>query len=58
MKIVDISERAAVVSGLPSEQPRYRVQHALRFQIHDEGHPHLHLRHGRAETGWEDSIDG
>jgi DNA repair photolyase len=55
MKTVDISERAAVVSGLPSEQPRYRIQHALRFQIHDEGHPHLRMRHGRAEIGWEDS---
>jgi hypothetical protein len=59
MKIQEISERAAVVSGLPSEQPRYRIQHALRFQIHDEGHPHLRKRHGRADIGWNGQrVDG
>jgi hypothetical protein len=55
VEIVDISERAVVVAGLPSEQPRYRIQHALGFQIHDEGHQHLRKRHGRAEIGWEAS---
>lgn len=51
--VVDISERSAIVAGL-AEQPRYYLQHALGFQIHDERHPHLPRRHGRAEIGWDD----
>ena len=38
--VVDISERAAIVSGLDAEQPRYYLQHALGFQVHDVRHPH------------------
>ncbi len=53
LQIVDITERAAVVSGLASEQPRYFVQHALGFQVHDANHPHRPRRHGRADIGWE-----
>jgi DNA repair photolyase len=53
LKVVDISERAAIVSGLQSEQPRYFLQHALGFQVHDERHPHHANRHGRADIGWK-----
>ena len=35
-----ITERAAIVSGLADEQPRYFLQHALGFQVHDVRHPH------------------
>jgi DNA repair photolyase len=52
--VVDISERAAVVSGLETEQPRYYLQHALGFQVHDVRHPHRQRRHGRADIGWKD----
>lgn len=55
MQIVDLSERAAVLSGLDDEQPRYYLQHALGFQMHDVRHPHLAHRHGRAEVGWKDA---
>jgi DNA repair photolyase len=55
MRVVDITERAAVVSGLDSEQPRYYLQHALGFQMHDQRHPHQVHRHGRADTGWKDT---
>lgn len=48
---VDITERAAVVSGLAEEQPRYYLQHALGFQVHDVRRPHRDRRHGRADTG-------
>jgi hypothetical protein len=51
--VVDITERAAVVSGLSHEQPRYFLQHALGFQVHDQGHPHHANRHGRADIGWK-----
>ena len=51
--VVDITDRAAVVSGLPDEQPRYYLQHALGFQVHDERHPHHARQHGRAGIGWE-----
>ncbi len=51
--VVDITERAAVVSGLPTEQPRYYLQHALGFQVHDVRHPHRERRHGRADIGWK-----
>jgi DNA repair photolyase len=53
--VVDITERAAVVSGLETEQPRYYLQHALQFQVHDVRHPHVERRHGRADIGWKDN---
>jgi DNA repair photolyase len=53
--VVEISDRAAIVTGLPSEQPRYFIQHALRFQVHDAAYPHRPQRHGRAEIGWDES---
>ena len=43
LQIVDITQRAAVISGLPGEQPRYFLQHALGFQVHDASHPHRPL---------------
>jgi hypothetical protein len=52
--VVDITDRAAVVSGLETEQPRYYLQHALQFQVHDVRHPHIRCRHGRADIGWKD----
>jgi DNA repair photolyase len=52
--VVGITDRAAVVSGLETEQPRYYLQHALGFQVHDERHPHLERQHGRASIGWKD----
>jgi DNA repair photolyase len=52
--VVDITDRAAVVSGLEQEQPRYYLQHALGFQVHDVRHPHHAKRHGRADIGWKD----
>jgi hypothetical protein len=55
LQVVDISERAAVVAGLASEQPRYYLQHALQFQVHDQQHPHYDRRHGRADTGWKET---
>ena len=55
LEILDISERAALISGLASEQPRYYLQHTLRFQIHDEEHPHHLQRHGRADIGWKEA---
>jgi DNA repair photolyase len=55
MTVVDITERAAVVSGLEDEQPRYYLQHALGFQMHDARHPHHAHRHGRADIGWKDT---
>lgn len=55
LKIVDITERAAVVDGLAEEQPRYYLQHALGFQVHDVRHPHRDRRHGRADIGWKET---
>jgi hypothetical protein len=55
LQVVDISERAAVVSGLAVEQPRYFLQHALGFQVHDQQHPHHTNRHGRADIGWKET---
>jgi DNA repair photolyase len=55
LKVVGITERAAVVSGLHTEQPRYYLQHDLGFQIHDVRHPHHARRHGRADIGWKDT---
>ena len=57
MQVVDVSEQAAVVSGLDDEQPRYYLQHALGFQVHDVRHPHHRYRHGRADTGWKEHPD-
>ena len=56
MQVAGISERAAVVSGLADEQPRYYLQHALGFQVHDVRHPHHPRRHGRADIGWKDPL--
>lgn len=53
LQIVEVTDRAAVVSGLASEQPRYYLQHRFAFQIHDAGHPHLLRQHGRASIGYE-----
>jgi DNA repair photolyase len=55
LKVVSITKRAAVVSGLDTEQPRYYLQHALGFQVHDVRHPHHAHRHGRADIGWKDT---
>lgn len=55
MQVVDITKRAALVSGLDDEQPRYYLQHALGFQMHDVRHPHHAHHHGRADTGWKDT---
>jgi hypothetical protein len=52
--IVDITEQAAIVAGLATEQPRYFLQHTLGFQVHDVRHPHRERRHGRADIGWKD----
>jgi hypothetical protein len=53
LAVETITGRAAVVSGLPDEQPRYFIQHALGFQVHDAAHPHHPGQHGRAGIGWE-----
>jgi hypothetical protein len=53
--VADITERAAEVSGLQNEQPRYYLQHKLGFQVHDIRHPHHARRHGRADLGWKDT---
>lgn len=53
--VVGISDRAAIVSGLDSEQPRYYLQHALGFQVHDVRYPHRTRQHGRAGIGWKDT---
>jgi DNA repair photolyase len=55
--VEDITDRAAVVSGLATEQPRYYLQHALGFQVHDVRHPHHERRHGRADIGWKGDSD-
>jgi DNA repair photolyase len=55
LEILDITERAALISGLDNEQPRYYLQHTLGFQIHDEQHPHRVQRHGRADIGWKEA---
>ncbi len=48
---IEVDDRRIEVSG-SSEQQRYVIQHALNYQVHDRGHPHLPRRHGRAEVGW------
>lgn len=55
LEVIEVSERAAAVSGLDTEQPRYYLQHALGFQVHDVAHPHRTRRHGRAEIGWKET---
>ena len=57
MVIAGITERAAVVHSLVSEQPRYYLQHALNFQVHDVEYPHQPHRHGRADIGWKGAPD-
>jgi DNA repair photolyase len=57
LEVLDVTDRAVQVGGLPSEQPRYFLQHAFRFQVHDAGHPHRLNRHGRADIGWETTGD-
>jgi DNA repair photolyase len=52
LRVLEVSDRAAIVDGLPDEQPRYWLQHRFAFQIHDAGHPHLTRQHGRAWIGW------
>jgi DNA repair photolyase len=54
-EVLEITERAALLSGLDSEQPRYYLQHTLRFQMHDQEHPHHVQRHGRADIGWKEA---
>ena len=55
--VVDITDRAAIVSGLETEQPRYYLQHALGFQVHDVRYPHHTRRHGRADIEWKGDAD-
>ncbi len=57
LEVVEITNQAAVVSGLDTKQPRYYLQHALGFQVHDVVHPHRQRRHGRAEIGWKDTTN-
>jgi DNA repair photolyase len=54
--VVDVTDRAAIVSGLDSEQPRYYLQHALGFQVHDARYPHRSRQHGRADIGWKEAV--
>ena len=49
---LEIENGRIVVNG-STEQQRYFVQHALKFQVHDRAHPHFPGRHGRAEEGWQ-----
>jgi len=58
LKVLGIDNRAVQVDGLPSEQPRYFLQHAFAFQVHDVDHPHHINRHGRADIGWEPNSNG
>lgn len=58
LAVVEVTERAAIVSGLETEQPRYYLQHALGFQVHDVRHPHHERRHGRADIGWKEREQG
>jgi exodeoxyribonuclease X len=56
LQFVDTSERAVIVKGLTSEQPRYFLQHALCFQVHGAAQPHRPRRHGRADIGMGDAM--
>jgi hypothetical protein len=51
LRVREVGDRAAIVDGLPDEQPRYNLQHRFAFQIHDAGHPRLIHQHGRAPIG-------
>jgi hypothetical protein len=53
LEILSITDRAVVIAGLEHEQPRYYLQHALGYQVHDIRHPHHQGLHGRADTGWD-----
>jgi len=53
--VVDVTERAVAVSGFADEQPRYYLQHALGFQVHDVRYPHRTRQHGRADAGWKEA---
>ncbi len=55
LHVMGISGAAVTVTGLASEQPRYFLQHALGFQVHDAAHPHRPRHHGRAEIGWDEA---
>lgn len=55
LEVISISERAALLSGLLAEQPRYYLQHGFGFQMHDVQHPHHAHRHGRADIGWKET---
>jgi DNA repair photolyase len=57
IRLVQVTKRAAIVWGLACEEPRYYLQHALNFQVHDVAHPHHRRRHGRADLGWEATAD-
>jgi DNA repair photolyase len=57
LRVLEVTDRAAVVEGLADEQPRYYLQHQFAAQIHDARHPHRPRRHGRAEIGWENARD-
>jgi hypothetical protein len=50
-RLVQITDRSVIVTGL-DEQRRYGMQHTLGYQVHDQGQPHHHRRHGRADLGW------
>jgi hypothetical protein len=53
--VVDVTERAVAVSGFADEQPRYYLQHALGFQVHDVRYPYRSRQHGRADVGWKEA---
>jgi hypothetical protein len=55
-QVAEINERAIVFDAL-DEQPRYFIQHALGYQVHDRRHPHRYGHHGRAEVGWKAESD-
>ena len=50
VKPFGVNHRAVEYHGL-SEQPRYYIQHALNYQVHDTCYPHFLDRHGRAGEG-------
>ena len=57
LRVVSIDGSAVQVDGLGTEQPRYYLQHALGYQVHDVKHPHRRHRHGRADIGWTDPAE-
>ena len=54
LNVTSIDDTAVQVDGLATEQPRYYLQHALGYQVHDVHHPYRTRRHGRADIGWTD----